>query len=57
MNRIVLEAKEGFIYTDGDIYGKIVFLAENINPNTFYEITEEEYLEILKKQEEEYESL
>ena len=41
--RIVLHAEEGKVLTDGNIYGKIIYLAEDISPYLFYEITDEEY--------------
>ncbi len=50
--RNVLTADEGYILTDGHIYGKIVFLAEGRRADEFHEITDEEYREIMKKNEE-----
>lgn len=41
--RKVLIADEGKILTNGEIYGKIVYLAEGLDESTFFEITEEEY--------------
>ena len=52
MERIILKAREGYVYTNGTDYGKIIYLANGISPNIYYEITEEEYKEILKSQEE-----
>lgn len=48
--RIVLYATEGMVLTDGEHYGKIIFLADNILPDAYYEITEEEYQKIIEKQ-------
>ena len=39
----MLTASEGHILTDGEVYGKIVYLASDREPDEFYEITEEEY--------------
>lgn len=39
----VLEASEGKVLTDGEIYGKIIYLAEGLDESTFYEITDAEY--------------
>ena len=44
-------ATEGKILTNGEIFGRTIILAENLNESEFYEITEEEYESILKEQE------
>lgn len=49
--RKTLIAKEGFIYTNGNSFAKVVDLAIGNNGENWYEITEEEYQEILKEQE------
>ena len=36
-------AREGYILTNGEIYGKIIHLAEGLNKDDFHEITVEEY--------------
>lgn len=41
--RDYIEASEGMILTDGNIYGQKIFLADGIDKSTFYEITREEY--------------
>lgn len=43
MSRILIKASEGKILTDGEVYGREIFLAEGVDPSTFHEITEEEY--------------
>ena len=49
--RIVLYAEEGKVLTNGTDYGTVIYLAEDISANGFYEISWEEYEEILKEQE------
>ena len=44
----VLIAKEGYIYTNGKTFGYTVYLGINDSADNWYEITEEEYKEILK---------
>ena len=51
--RIILYADEGKILTDGEIYGKQIYLADNAEANDYYEITEAEYEKILKEESEE----
>ena len=52
MERKILKAKDGFVYTDGEIYGDTIYLAEGVDELKFYEITLDEYREILKREEE-----
>lgn len=49
--RRILTAKEGMIYTNGEVYGITIYLAENVDESTFYEITIEEYEAIMNEQE------
>ena len=53
MERKILKAKEGMIYTNGESFGNEIHLAkgdENLN-GQWYEITLKEYEEILKREE------
>ena len=52
MGRQIIEAKNGMVFTDGEIYGKKIYLAVGETADKFYEITIEEYEEILKQEEE-----
>ena len=49
--RITLYADSGMILTDGEIFGRIITLAVDRKPGEFYEITEQQYEEILKEAE------
>ena len=48
--RKILYADEGKILTDGEIYGKVIYLAAGVKKDKFYEITEEEYQKILEEE-------
>ena len=48
-----LESRNGMILTNGEIYGKIIYLGEGVKKEDFYEITNEEYKEIIEKENEE----
>lgn len=50
--RITLYADEGKVLTDGEVYGKIIHLAEDKDKGNFYEITKEEYNKIMEENEE-----
>lgn len=49
---VTLFADEGKILTNGVDYGTTISLAENADASQYYEITIEEYENILKEQEE-----
>ena len=51
MKQKKLVASNGMVLTNGDIYGKMIFLGKGINADDFHEITNEEYQEILNQQE------
>lgn len=46
INKII--ADEKMILTDGNTYGRIIFLGQDKNASDFYEITEEEYNKIIE---------
>lgn len=56
ITRIKLTASEGMVLTDGESYGREVFLAEGADAKEWHEIKQEDYDEILKEQQEEGES-
>lgn len=45
----VLKADEGKILTDGEVYGKMIYLAKNRSAEEFHEISETEYNEIMEE--------
>jgi hypothetical protein len=52
ITRIKLTASDGMVLTDGEHFGKEVFLAEGADVNAWYEITEAEAEAIQKEREE-----
>lgn len=50
--RKVITADDGLILTNGEIYGRVIFLADGQSAEDFHEITDEAYKEIMKDQEE-----
>ena len=51
MTRIKLTASEGMILTDGESYGRIVYLAQGDEGDGWYEITDDEYENRIKEAE------
>lgn len=52
MNRRVLYAPEGKVLTNGEDYCSRVYLGAKDSPDNWREITEKEYSELMKTQEE-----
>lgn len=50
ITRIKLTASEGMVLTDGENYGREVFLAEGADAGVWHEITEAEYEKIMTEQ-------
>ena len=48
--RTSIKAKEGYILTNGEIFGTEIFLAEGMTEEAFREITREEYEEKLAEE-------
>ena len=53
IKREVIYADEGMVLTDGETYGKQIYLAEGVSSDNFREITDAEYEEIMKAKEQE----
>ena len=51
ITRIKLTASEGMVLTDGESFGKEVFLAEDADASKWYEITEAEYEKVMQERE------
>lgn len=43
MNRLKMKATKGMILTNGETYGRVVYLGSGDRPDHWWEITEEEY--------------
>ena len=41
--RILLVADEGYVYTNGEVYGSTIYLAEGESADNFRQISREEY--------------
>lgn len=53
MEYVKLIASEGMILTNGETYGRIVYIGTGDSPSNWHEITDAEYNEILKSKEKE----
>lgn len=53
IKQTILYADEGMILTNGEVYGKQIFLAVGASEDDFYEITEDEYKRIVEEKEKE----
>lgn len=51
MGRIKMVATEGMILTNGEIYGKTVFLGNSDSPDNWWEIPMENYEEVMENEE------
>ena len=52
-----LTASEGYILTNGEAYGKEIYLGKNDSAENWHEITDAEYAEIIAAQEAEREDI
>lgn len=47
MERTVIKASAGMILTNGEVFGREIYLADGMTADTFTEITEEQYAQIM----------
>ena len=47
--RTSIKAKEGYILTNGEVYGVEIFLAEGMSAEDFHEIPKEEYEKMMEE--------
>lgn len=47
----IITAPEGYVFTNGRVYGKVIRLAVGMSKDDFYEITEEEYNRLMSEDE------
>ena len=57
MERIKLIASEGYVLTNGEAYGKEIYLGIYDSPENWHEITDAEYEEIMAAQEADHDPL
>ena len=51
MKRQILIANDGMVLTNGEIYGKEIYLADGMSADMFHEITQAEYDELMAQDE------
>jgi len=49
MERVILTASDGMVYTDGVSGGKVVYLAEGKTADGWYEVSEQAYLQMAEQ--------
>ena len=50
--RLILYADDGMILTNGEHFGKCIYLSEDADQSSYYEISQEEYDKLSTEQEE-----
>ena len=51
MNRKIIKATSGMVLTNGEIYGKTIYLAKTDSADNYHEITDEQYWELMAESE------
>lgn len=57
IKRVPIKAREGYIYTNGVDFGRVIYLAEGTKKSDYTEITIEEYENIIREKEYENEEI
>lgn len=50
MKQTHIKASDGMILTNGEIFGREIFLADCMDASEFFEITEEQYAELMAEE-------
>lgn len=48
--RTILYAEDGMVLTNGTEFGRVIYLADGVDPGSFYEITQVEYDRLMEAQ-------
>ena len=48
MGRKIIKASDGMVLTNGNIYGRTIYLADRLDESDFYEIAKEEYEKMIE---------
>ena len=55
MSRVILKANEGMMLTNGELYGRMIFLGTGDSPDNWWEVTEKRALHTMEQEEKKHE--